>query len=70
MLHAGIIIKCTGKRRTVVSSLLFAGLLTVLIALANGDWVHIVVVAQQALLAGFMFAAVHNLLATSDFGGD
>ena len=66
LLRAGIIIKCIGKRQTVVQSLLFTGLLKGLIGLANEDWVHIVVVAR----AGFMFAAVLYLLARPDFGRD
>lgn len=65
LLQAGVIIKYLGKRKTIVWSLLFTGLLTGLIGLANEDWVHIVVVAQPALLA-VMFPAI--LSAIADIG--
>lgn len=62
LLLAGPIIKMLGKRKTLIVVLLFTGLLTGLISVAEGRMLAIVVVLQPALI-GVMFPAQLSCLA-------
>lgn len=59
---AGLIIKTMGKRNTIIMVLLFTGMLTGLISVAEGRMLEIVVVFQPALIA-VMFPAQLSCLA-------
>ena len=62
LLFAGPIIKIAGKRNTIIVVLLFTGMLTGLISVAEGHILEIVVVFQPALIA-VMYPAQLSCLA-------
>ena len=62
LLTAGFIIKQFGRRRTIVSVLLFTAFFTALIGVAEGRLLSVAVVAQPALLA-LMFPAMLSCFA-------